>query len=58
MNNFGLNLIFGLSPTWNHVEDPLEHLQVNEILNRFKKDIENKDFLRDKVTIVLKYCQL
>ena len=52
VNNFGLNLIFGLTPSWNHVEDPLPPLHINALLERFRKDIKNPSFLTDKVMLL------
>jgi hypothetical protein len=40
------------------VENPIEHLKVNEILDRFKKDIKDKDFLRNKVFCFSNHFQL
>ena len=41
VNNFGLNLIMGLTPGWNHVSDPFTLLKIEETLQRFRHSIEN-----------------
>jgi hypothetical protein len=49
----------GVSSHWNHDGDPTETLQVNQLVERFKKDIvQNKRFLQDKVQQYLKVRSL
>jgi Zn-dependent M16 (insulinase) family peptidase len=53
VNNFGLNLIFGLTPTWNHVQDPLRPLHINALLKKFREDLKHPNFLTDKVFVYM-----
>lgn len=49
-NNFGLNLLFSLAPTWNHTEDIIPALQVNNLLDRLKSEIKNNSkYLQEMV---------
>ena len=48
-NNFGWSLILSLTPGWNHVNDPLELLSLNPILDRFREDIKDPNFLTSKI---------
>ena len=48
-NNFGWSLILNLTPGWNHVDDPLTLLSLNSILDRFREDIKDKQFLSRKI---------
>eukprot|EP00095_Tigriopus_kingsejongensis_P001400 snap_masked-scaffold229_size244821-processed-gene-0.0 protein:Tk01400 transcript:snap_masked-scaffold229_size244821-processed-gene-0.0-mRNA-1 annotation:"hypothetical protein DAPPUDRAFT_310892" len=50
-NSFGLNLIMGLTPLWNHSDDcPLDALEVNSKIDRFKLEMQkNPKFLENKV---------
>ncbi|XP_044740669.1 presequence protease, mitochondrial [Chrysoperla carnea] len=48
--NFGLRLLFNLSPLLNHNADILKSLKVNELIGRLKKDIaDHPDFLQKTV---------
>ncbi|CAH0551894.1 unnamed protein product [Brassicogethes aeneus] len=40
-NNFGLGLLFSLSALWNHQGPVVESLQVNNIIQKLKRHIEN-----------------
>lgn len=40
-NNFGLNLLFSLAPTWNHTENIIPALQVNNVLDKLKLELKN-----------------
>ncbi|KAG5893229.1 hypothetical protein JTB14_013391 [Gonioctena quinquepunctata] len=40
-NNFGLNLLFGITPTWNHSENVLSCLQAAKLIEKLKSDIKN-----------------
>ncbi len=48
-DEFGWRLIMSLTSSWNHAPDPLELLSINPILERFKKDISDSSFLKNKV---------
>ena len=48
-DNFGWGLIMTLTHGWNHVTDPLTLLSVNPILDKFRNDIQDKSFLKNKV---------
>ncbi|XP_044265991.1 presequence protease, mitochondrial [Tribolium madens] len=39
-SNFGLNLIVGLTPTWNHNGDILTALQVNKMIDKLRKEMK------------------
>lgn len=46
-SNFGLRLLFGLSPVWNHNADILQSLKVNDLIDRLKNDMhKNPQFLQ------------
>lgn len=48
--NFGLSLASYIASAWNHDGDPVEMLQVNESVSRFRQTLEeNPHFLQDKV---------
>nr|XP_023024278.1 presequence protease, mitochondrial [Leptinotarsa decemlineata]XP_023024279.1 presequence protease, mitochondrial [Leptinotarsa decemlineata]XP_023024280.1 presequence protease, mitochondrial [Leptinotarsa decemlineata]XP_023024281.1 presequence protease, mitochondrial [Leptinotarsa decemlineata]XP_023024283.1 presequence protease, mitochondrial [Leptinotarsa decemlineata] len=40
-NNFGLNLLFGITPTWNHSEDVLACLEAAKLMEKLRSDIKN-----------------
>ena len=48
-NNFGWSLIMSLTPGWNHVDDPLALLSINAILDKFREDIKDPQFLSSKI---------
>lgn len=49
-SNFGLQLLHMLQAPWNHGGDPIELLQINERLDRFRNDLKNDPkFLQKKV---------
>lgn len=53
--NFGLNLLYGLIPTWNHEGDVVQALRVNSLIDRLKRDMQNDpDYLK---SFVRKYFQ-
>lgn len=39
-NNFGLGLLFSISALWNHTGSIIQSLQVNDLINRLKTEIE------------------
>lgn len=41
VHNFGLNLIMGLTPGWNHVSEPFQLLRIENTLQRFKHELSN-----------------
>nr|XP_018905366.1 PREDICTED: presequence protease, mitochondrial [Bemisia tabaci]XP_018905367.1 PREDICTED: presequence protease, mitochondrial [Bemisia tabaci] len=48
--NFGLNVLFGLTPVWNHDGNIFGALRVNDRVSHFCKELEkNPKFLQDKV---------
>lgn len=47
--NFGLNLIMGLTPGWNHVSDPFSLLRVEETLQRFRSELKNDSVYLQKM---------
>lgn len=48
--NFGLSLASYIASSWNHDGDPVELLQINESVSRFRQALkENPHFLQDKV---------
>ncbi|XP_022921202.1 presequence protease, mitochondrial [Onthophagus taurus] len=50
MSSFGLNLLFGLIPTWNHGGDIISCLRVNNLLDRLRSDLKNDSkFLQNTV---------
>ena len=53
VNDFGWNIIMNLTHGWNHVSNPLTLLEINPILEKFQNDIQNKSFLKDKVSSIL-----
>lgn len=40
-SNFGLNLLFGLTPTWNHTEEIVNALKVTELIDTLKNEMKN-----------------
>lgn len=40
-DNFGLNLLFSLTPAWNHTENIISALEVNKLLDKLKTEIKN-----------------
>lgn len=50
-NSFGLNLVMGLTPLWNHTDDcPLDAFEINKKIERFQTEMKaNPKFLEDKV---------
>ena len=49
-DNFGLNVIFGLTPGWNHIKDPFKLLKINENISRLRESIaKNPRYLQEKV---------
>ncbi|XP_077997205.1 presequence protease, mitochondrial-like [Glandiceps talaboti] len=51
--SFGLGLISSLMSSWNHDADPIEQLQINQNVDKFKKSLEeNPRFLQD---LIVKY---
>ncbi|CAG9855982.1 unnamed protein product [Phyllotreta striolata] len=54
-NNFGLNLLFAISPIWNHSDNVLNQLRVNELIGRLRSDLqEDPRFLQNLVEKFLK----
>ncbi|KAK7112412.1 hypothetical protein V1264_011876 [Littorina saxatilis] len=54
-SNFGFHLAIGVSSPWNHDGDPVEMIKVNEMVERFRKDLAaNPRFLQDRVQQNLK----
>ena len=50
VHNFGLNLIMGLTPGWNHISEPFELLRIEDTLQRFKNEIsKNPSYLQQMV---------
>ncbi|XP_055343620.1 presequence protease, mitochondrial-like [Paramacrobiotus metropolitanus] len=48
--SFGLHTLFGLMSSWNHDADPIQHLQVNQIVDQFRQAMSNDpEFLQKKV---------
>ncbi|XP_065809359.1 presequence protease, mitochondrial-like [Labrus bergylta] len=53
--NFGLSLASYIASSWNHDGDPVELLQINDSVAKFKQTLkENPRFLQDKVKHYLK----
>jgi len=53
--NFGMNLIMSMTPFWNHAENPLNFLEVNQTISWFKEQLANDPkFLQDLVKRYLK----
>ena len=48
-DDFGWRMIMNLTHGWNHVSNPLDLLTINPILDRFRQDIQNPSFLKNKV---------
>lgn len=38
-SNFGMNLLFNVSPLWNHEGDVIQSLRINEALSNFKNEL-------------------
>lgn len=38
--NFGLNLLFGIAPTWNHTTKVVPCLQVNQLIDRLRMELK------------------
>jgi Zn-dependent M16 (insulinase) family peptidase len=49
VDNFGWNVILSLTPGWNHIKDPLTLLTINADIERFKTDLQDGNFLKEKV---------
>ncbi|XP_018564445.1 presequence protease, mitochondrial [Anoplophora glabripennis] len=48
--NFGLNLLFGITPTWNHSDKVVPSLQVNQLIERFRTELKsNPNYLQQLV---------
>lgn len=48
--NFGLNLLFHLSPLWNHSTDVISGLEVNKVIDRLKNELKsNPQYLQEVV---------
>ena len=41
VGNFGLNLIMGLTPGWNHISDPFSLLKIEDTLQRFRSELKS-----------------
>ncbi|KAL7305519.1 hypothetical protein TKK_0002255 [Trichogramma kaykai] len=52
-SNFGLNLLFNVSPLWNHDGDIIDSLKVNEAIKTFRETIEKDP--KYLVSLVEKY---
>jgi len=53
--NFGMNLIMSMTPFWNHAENPIDFLQVNDTVYWFKEQLKNDpSFLKGLVKMYLK----
>ena len=53
--NFGVNLIMSLTPFWNHADNPLDYLEVNETIEWFKSELKkDPQFLQNIVKTHLK----
>ena len=53
--NFGVNLIMSLTPFWNHAENPLDYLEVNQTIEWFKEELKkDPEFLQNIVKTHLK----
>jgi len=53
--NFGLGLVMAMTPYWNHADNPLDFLNINDTITWFRSKIEeNPRFLQD---MVVKYLQ-
>ena len=53
--NFGVNLIMSLTPFWNHADNPLDYLEVNETIEWFKSELKkDPEFLQNIVKTHLK----
>ncbi|CAG9820876.1 unnamed protein product [Phaedon cochleariae] len=49
-SNFGLNLLFGLTPTWNHTENILSSLEANKLIETLRSNIKsNPVYLQETV---------
>ncbi|KAJ8679403.1 hypothetical protein QAD02_015190 [Eretmocerus hayati] len=52
-SNFGLNLLYSLSPIWNHEGDIIESMKINQAIANFKSSIQRDS--RYLVSLVEKY---
>jgi len=49
-SNFGLSMIMGLTPLWNHGGNPVEALQINSKVAKFREQLSaNPNYLVDKI---------
>lgn len=54
-SNFGLNLLYGLTPIWNHYGDIVSSLKVNDLINTLKGKMSNdKQYLQKAVKTYFK----
>ena len=50
VHNFGLNLIMGLTPGWNHISEPFQLLRIEDTLTRFKQQLaSDPNYLKEMV---------
>lgn len=48
--SFGLHTFFSLMSSWNHDADPIEHLKVNQVVDRFHESVKSDaEFLQKRV---------
>lgn len=49
-SNFGLNLLFSVTPLWNHYGDIISTLKVNDLISKLKKEMgKDKQYLQKTV---------
>lgn len=46
---FGLNLLFNLTPLWNHEGDVIEAMKIGKCLDKFKENLKNPKYLQERV---------
>ncbi|CAG0903534.1 unnamed protein product [Cyprideis torosa] len=39
-SNFGLAILLGLIAKWNHIQDPTNHLQINQLIDKLKAEMK------------------
>jgi len=49
-SNFGLSMVMGLTPLWNHGGSPIEALYINSKVKQFRQQLQdNPNYIQDKI---------
>ncbi|XP_057322808.1 presequence protease, mitochondrial [Microplitis mediator] len=49
VSNFGMNLLFGLTPLWNHDGNLVDSMRINKLIKNFKMKLQQDDKYLNKV---------